>query len=82
MEKKLTGSDDEVLNLVFDMDLGRPACALLQGVMGGSQGVTSRLPAETWLTSPTPGMKLYRITRAELRKLGTFLGNGAVDAGT
>lgn len=59
---------DEVV-IVFDVDLGRPACAILQAVYGGSRGVESLFNAEAWLTSPTDGMRRYRIDRETLRKV-------------
>jgi hypothetical protein len=54
------------VNLVYDCDLKRPACVILQAIHGGDNGTLMRLfPAETWLVHPTPGMQLIAGTPAE-----------------
>lgn len=55
--------------LVYDMNLKRPACALLQAAYGGSPGVAGKFPAEHWLIAPTPGMKAYRLSDEELAQV-------------
>lgn len=56
--------------LVYDTDLRRPACVLIQAIAGGDRGTLMRLfDAETWLVNPTPGMKCIRGTREEWEKV-------------
>jgi hypothetical protein len=55
--------------LVYDLSLKRPACAILQAVFGGDQGIAGSFPSEHWLTAPTPGMKAYQISNEELGKV-------------
>lgn len=57
--------------IAYDVDLMRPGCVLLQAVMvgGGEWNIASAFPSETWLTHPTPGMKVYAVTDDELRRL-------------
>lgn len=57
------------MRIVFDTKLMRPACALLQAVMGGSYGMANHFPAELWLTSPTEDMRVYEISPAQLVEL-------------
>jgi hypothetical protein len=55
-----------VPKLVYDLEKKRPACALLQAVLGGDQGMANNFPSEHWLIAPTPGMKTYQISDQEL----------------
>ena len=59
----------EKLKIVFDTALMRPACALLQAVKGGTPGIASRFPSESWLIDPTDNMKLYAVSEAQLQIL-------------
>ena len=55
--------------LVYDVELRRPGCVLLQVAMGGtvpSEIFQMLFPNETWLLAPTPEMKPYRTTREQL----------------
>jgi hypothetical protein len=53
--------------LVYDIKLKRPACALLQAVLGGDQGMANNFPSEHWLIAPTPDMKAYQISDEDLK---------------
>jgi len=55
--------------IVFDIELMRPACVLIQAAMGGDPVTASAFPSETWLLVPTPGMTLYEVTPVQLRAL-------------
>lgn len=64
---------EDPITLVYDLDLMRPACVLLQRVYGASistADLTMLFPAHSWLVAPTPGMRGYRVTREELEQLG------------
>ena len=55
--------------MAYDCDLKRPACVLLQAVMGGDSSAVSRFfGAESWLLAPTPGMRLIAGTAEEWKK--------------
>ena len=44
--------------LIFDTNLMRPACVLLQAIGGGESALLHRFfTSEDWLVSPTPDMK-------------------------
>jgi len=55
--------------IVFDAKVKRPACVLLQAALGGDIHVARRFPAESWLISPTPDMKLYSATDEQIELL-------------
>lgn len=57
------------MRIVFDTELRRPACVLLQTVYGGDSSVVLGFPAETWLTFPTKGMQTYEATEEQIEKL-------------
>jgi hypothetical protein len=57
------------LKIAYDIPLMRPACALLQAALGCDASLAHRFPVESWLTSPTPGLKVYRISPAQLAAL-------------
>lgn len=57
------------VRIVYDVELRRPACALLQAALGGTLGVSSHFPSRLWLDHPTDGMRLLRGTREELAML-------------
>lgn len=57
------------MTIVFDCELRRPACPILQAIFGGDQGIAKSFPPETWLLVPTPGMKPYLVTQEQLQKL-------------
>lgn len=55
------------ITFVYDTDLRRPACVLLQAAMGGSIGSEfhSVFGASNWLLAPTPGMKKLSATKEQ-----------------
>lgn len=60
------------MRIAFDVRLRRPGCVLVQAVMGGSVPgpLFQRLfQHETWLVSPTDGMKTYPVTDDQLGQL-------------
>lgn len=54
--------------IAYDMTLCRPACILIQVVLGGTVSAEqlARFPPGSWLTAPTPDMQLYAVTDADL----------------
>lgn len=55
---------------MYDCDLKRPGCVLLQAAYEGTPSLAHMFPTESWLLAPTPGLKKYRIaTRDQLNKL-------------
>jgi hypothetical protein len=59
--------EEKKIRLVYDLDLKRPACALLQAAMGGDSHALYEVgfTSEDWLISPTPGMRLIAGTLDE-----------------
>jgi hypothetical protein len=56
--------------IVFDCELRRPGCVLLQAAYGVDPRIAHEFPAETWLISPTKNMARYQIaTDEQLDKL-------------
>ena len=62
-----------MIRLVVDVKQRRPACALLQAEFGGDYRLVHMLPVESWLTSPTPDMKMLTGTRGEWERFGDEL---------
>lgn len=54
------------MKLVFDIKQKRPACALLQVLLGGDLGIANKFVSESWLLNPTSDMKVYQITKDQL----------------
>jgi hypothetical protein len=61
--------------IMFDAKLKRPGCVLLQAAIGGEFGARFHrlFPTESWLTKPTPDMRVYLATDEELEKLGEIV---------
>lgn len=59
----------EMNQIVFDVELRRPACVLLQAAYGVDSSVVYDFPANTWLTFPTKGMRVYEATDEQIEKL-------------
>jgi hypothetical protein len=60
------------VRIAFDVSLRRPGCVLVQAALGASVPgpLFQRLfPHETWLLSPTDGMKVYPVTDDQLAQL-------------
>lgn len=56
--------------LIFDVDLMRPGCVLLQAAGGGDRDLLMALfPSETWLDAPTDGMGRYVGTDEEWEQI-------------
>ena len=55
--------------LIYDLDLMRPGCVLLQVFGGCLPDFDFIFPGETWLLSPTPGMRKIMVTMEEAKKL-------------
>jgi hypothetical protein len=63
-------SSSETFTIAYDATLKRPGCILLQAAMRcASPNFQTLFPSSVWLVSPTPDMKVYRATHAELRRL-------------
>ncbi len=59
-----------MLIIVYDLELMKPGCVLLQAMYGGTiPDFSSRFDAEEWLLAPTPNLKAYEITEEQLEKL-------------
>lgn len=56
----------EKIPLLFDIKLMRPGCVLLAATFGSSSAACQRFNSEHWLTSMTPDLKVYGITKEEL----------------
>ena len=56
---------EKELVMVYDTDLRRPACVLIQAAYGCDPRLLSDLgfDARSWLLAPTPGMKKLSATR-------------------
>lgn len=59
------------MKIVFDPKLCRPGCIILQALGGDVPSLTFHrlFPTETWLTHPTPDMKLFEVTGDQLEIL-------------
>lgn len=57
------------MKIAFDIELMRPGCALLQAAMGCGTSIAHHFPVESWVLTPTPGLKVYEITEHQLPKL-------------
>lgn len=55
--------------IVFDIQLMKPACALLQAAYGGDAALAQHFPLDSWLLFPTAGMHVYEITDEQLPHL-------------
>jgi len=55
------GPREERFPILFDMDLMRPGCAILQVLANADRAAFDRFfgGAPGWLTEMTPGMKVY-----------------------
>lgn len=68
--------DDTVHKIVYDTNLKRPACALLQAVYGGStEALNMFFDARDWLVFPTKGMGLMEGNRELWNKVSEITKN-------
>ena len=59
------------MKLLYDTELRRPACILLQAIAGGDrQGLYRYFRSEQWLTEPTPGMRMVEGPPEEWERVG------------
>lgn len=69
---------DGKIVLVVDVDLRRPACVLLQAGLGGdSHRVSQLFHSDTWLLSPTPGMRRVAGTPEQWQRFAKEIERGA-----
>ncbi len=66
----MTRQSEELIPILFDMELMRPGCAILQVLAGADRAAFSKYfgGSDKWLTNTTPGMKLYRGTLEQWEK--------------
>ncbi len=57
------------MKIAFDIRLMRPGCVLLQAALGGDCDTAHAFKTKDWLLAPTPDMRLYAVTKAELQAL-------------
>lgn len=61
--------------IAYDCTLRRPGCVLVQVGMGATisnQELEFTFDTEDWLLAPTPDMKVYPVTDAQLERLGVI----------
>lgn len=58
--------------LAYDVTLKKVGCVLLQAAMGGDSALASDIDTEAWLFTPTPGLRLYRLSDDEATALVAF----------
>ena len=63
------------MKIVFDIELMKPGCVLLQASLGGEPELAHRFSTSDWLLFPTPGLKLYEINEEQLNKLVNMVEN-------
>ncbi len=66
MEK---ADNEEAVYVLYDVDLHRPACALLQAAYGATPHIANEFNSEHWLIQMTPGMQPFKLTPATFKKL-------------
>lgn len=66
----------EIIPLVFDTKLKRPACVLIQAIGGGDRWALLDLFPDNWLVHPTPDMKVIHGTREQWEGLAEKLKKG------
>lgn len=57
------------MKIAYDTKLMRPACVLLSAVCGVDSEAAYWFDSKHWLLAPTPDLKVYEVTEAELRTL-------------
>lgn len=58
------------MKIVFDTELRRPGCVLLQAAFGcGYPNLANQFPSETWLVQPTEHMRVFEVTAEQVPKL-------------
>ena len=57
------------MKVAYDSKLMRPACVLIAAGMGASSEAARRFDIGHWLLHPTPDMKVYETSEAQLQRL-------------
>ena len=57
------------MKIAYDIKLLRPGCTLLQAAMGGDPLIAHEFDTEDWLLAPTEDMRMYEITKEQLKIL-------------
>lgn len=60
---------DGPFTIAFDIGQMKPGCVLLQASYGATPDIASVFDTGCWLLSPTPELRVYEITKAQLEKL-------------
>lgn len=61
-----------MITLLYDVELRRPACVLLQAMARGDKSALYRFfDTKTWLVSPTPGMRRITATAEQWERVAT-----------
>lgn len=58
--------------IAYDLKQRKIGCVLLQAVMGGDPVVAQKIPNEDWIFTPSPNLKLYRITGVQAEELVAY----------
>ncbi len=68
-------ADSDLIPILFDMELMRPGCAILQVLANADRAAFNRFfgGSPGWLTSPTPGMKVYKGTAEQWEMASKYL---------
>ena len=61
-----------VRSIIYDRELRRPACVLLNAVGGGDPELIRLFDSDSWLVAPTPGMRRIMCTEEEARQLAAL----------
>lgn len=64
----LENLDDGPHTILFDPKVMKPGCPLLQAAAGNPR-IASCFDTEVWLLAPTPDMRVYEVTKAQLTRL-------------
>jgi hypothetical protein len=58
------------VKIAYDAKLKRPGCVLLQATLGCAEpNLAGLFPVNSWLLAPTPDLRAYPVTDAQLLKL-------------
>ncbi len=57
------------MKIVYDTELMRPGCVLLQATFGCNPDLAHRFKTEHWLLAPTDNLKVYPVTESQLDQL-------------
>lgn len=70
--------DPDLIPILFDMELMRPGCAILQVFAGADRTAFGKYfgGSDRWLTYTTPGMKVYRGTAEQWEKAARISDEG------